>query len=233
MLRDRYTLNKIVLTCLILAGGGIMLSACESPNPAKANILPDGYVWHDATPLTSPPKTQPWVVDSEVDKVAHNLGKEQWLHAADDLVTSLRERQGGLPSKLLLRPADGDTSAVMRGFDSYLRELMVTRGIALTTDPSEAGGRLVFDITTPDDTASLTGANIINTRTKTMRDFLKNLEGKPVLKLSLALESGGRRQAVARGLYHVHGQEMTRYEWALMPVPRYEEAGTPELNHNE
>jgi hypothetical protein len=222
----RYPPNITILTVVLLLGAGIMLAGCESPDPTKANILPDGYVWHDTTPLESPPKTQPWVVEDDIDTAAHNLSKEQWLHAADDLVTSLINQQGGLPSRLLLQPAGDGSSAVMRGYDSYLRELLITRDISVTTDPARADARLVYDVNAPGEGMALTGVNIINTRTQTMRDFLKDLQGKPVLKLTLALKAGGRRQAAARGLYYVHGQQMQRYEWALMPVPRYEETTT-------
>ena len=232
MRRDRYFLNKIVLLILLLIGGGILLTACESPHPAKANILPDGYVWHDSSPLESPPKTRPWLVEADIDPTAQALSKEQWLHAADDLVTSLREQKGGLPAKVLLQPVEDGTSAIKRSFDSYLRELLITRNVTLTTNPAEAEGRLVYDAGAPNRGTSLTGGYIINTRTKTMDAFLQDLEGKPVLQLSLALKSGSRIQAIARGLYHVHGQETQRYEWALMPVPRYEKTFTHD-NFNE
>lgn len=232
MLRDRYFLNKVLLTCLLAFGGGLMLTGCESPNPAKANILPDGYVWQSNTPLKAPPKTQPWLVDDNVNPVAHDLSKEQWLHATDDLVTSLADQRGGLPSSVFLQPAGNETSAAMRGYDSYLRELLITRGVGLTTNKEEAGGRLVYDISAPGDESSLTRANVVNTRTQAMSTFLQDRKGKPVLKLSLAIQSGGQKQAVAQGLYHVHGQEMERYEWALMPTPRYEQK-TQTGNYNE
>lgn len=232
MLRNRYFLSKPILTTLLLVSGGIILTACESPNPVKANILPDGYVWHDSTPLESPPDTQPWLVEKNIDPVAHDLSKEQWLHAADDLVTNLRKQQGRFPSKVVLQQASNEDNAIERSFDNYLRELLITRDIEITTNPAEARKSLVYNAVAPDEHTRLNKANINNARTKTMDKFLQELEGKPVLKLTLSLKSKGRTEAIAQGLYHVHGQDRKPYEWALIPAPRYEKKYAPE-NFNE
>jgi hypothetical protein len=204
---------------IAILGSGAVLSGCESWNPTRANIFPDGYVSQDGTPLSSPPRTQPWLIEQQYDPAAYDLGKEQWLHAAGDLVASVAEQRGGLPDKVFLKPADTDTNAITHGFDSYLREHLISRGAAIATEPASGLTRLVYDISAPDKVSPLTSGEMGGTRTQIVRDYLKGLEGRPVLRLTLALKSEGKTHASAHGLYYVHGQDMTRYEWTLLPVP--------------
>jgi hypothetical protein len=132
----------LIRTILTSAAAVALLSGCST---FPTNFMPNGYTYEDDTPITSPGPTTPWLNDAvlvNTDQLASN--QAAWQGAVFELVDKVAAN---------LSPADGPIVLLARtpasnqkqAFDHYLRQALIQRGFAVTTQPGP-GPTLVYDV---------------------------------------------------------------------------------------
>lgn len=135
---------KFKITLLTLSSC-LAFTACEIPS---ANYFPDGYYWHDDTPISSPPQTADWYERAyEEAPKSIRYALTATLHGmAKDMVSAFSEQSGPYGTPIYLTPRY-DIDVVNGAYDEALRSAFRDFGYTLS-NTSEGSTQIVYHAST-------------------------------------------------------------------------------------
>ena len=174
---------------LMMTLSALALTSCGA---IPTQYVPNGYTYHDSTPLSSPAPTRPWL-----DEAAHpnldNIGDNTaaWQGAVYELINPLPNTITAANGPITLKPA-GTVTPADQALDHYLRQGLISYGYVVNPTPDMPGTVLVYDAAPLSDPEYRKMAVA-----KFGKEFVKKDDMKGMYYLTLDVKSPDGKKTVA------------------------------------